>query len=170
MTGRRTTKPKANRLRGAALRKRVPLGTIRVWKHTKTGRLYRWIKFANVPYAMGNNWMHFATWLWVQTHGPLPAGYCVVHADGNSMNDDPHNHELITMAERLRRAMSNRRAEQKRKRKSVKATRQRWQAYREIKAIRRSADAAVSTAEPSPAAKTKAGANVAAFIASLEAA
>lgn len=51
------------------------------------GRL--WISF-------GHGYVQHHRWLWEQTHGPIPKGYVIHHKDGNKMNDDLSNLEMMT--------------------------------------------------------------------------
>lgn len=47
----------------------------------------------------GDAWEFFHRWLWAQKHGPIPPGHVLKFRDGNRLNIDFANLELITQAE-----------------------------------------------------------------------
>lgn len=63
----------------------------------RNGRPYKWIRLAK------GKWELYHRWLWVQKNGPIPAGHIVTFKDGNSLNADYSNLQMITMAENARR-------------------------------------------------------------------
>lgn len=147
----------------------VPIGTVR----TRGGR--RWIKVADVPCATGRNWVWLARWKWEALRGPIPAGMTVWFRDGNPLNDDPENIELLSKTEKLRRLVHNRPEVERRRRASVSVSATRFvKAMNEAKRVRRQirqehvrvVDAQPAKREP----RERARENVAAFLASLEAA
>lgn len=79
-----------------------PLGAIAIRKR-KRGRpgggyrMYRvrFIKVRNGVLRAGR-WIPLARHWWQTNRGPVPAGMCVTHADGDTLNDDPGNYELMT--------------------------------------------------------------------------
>jgi hypothetical protein len=48
-------------------------------------------------------WRPFHAWLWEQEHGRIPAGHAVVFRDGDRMNIELANLELVSRAELMRR-------------------------------------------------------------------
>ena len=50
-----------------------------------------------------SKWEYLTRWLWMQEHGPIPKGHCVIVKDGNTMNCVPKNLELITRKENVLR-------------------------------------------------------------------
>lgn len=68
-------------------RKAATVGTIRVY--TVNGRQHRVIKFREA--TGGRDWMAYARWWWLANRGPIPAGWIVLHKNGNSMDDRPEN-------------------------------------------------------------------------------
>ena len=75
-------------------REKLPIGTIRVRKHSKRVSV-RMIKVADDG-PKGRRWMTVARYWWLQNRGPIPAGMRVVHKDGNPLNDNPTNYLLAT--------------------------------------------------------------------------
>lgn len=53
------------------------------------------------PGALG--WRALHTILWEDAHGPVPPGYCLAFKDGDRLNVELANFELISHRERLRR-------------------------------------------------------------------
>lgn len=72
------------------------IGALRV---NSDGCLDMRISFAHG--ALGWRALHLI--LWEDAHGPLPAGYCLRFGDGDKLNVDLPNLELITRAENMRR-------------------------------------------------------------------
>lgn len=79
-------------------RARLPVGTIRIHARGRGGLRVRFIKYRTDGGYSAANWMPLARWWWLQNKGDVPAGYRVVHADGDTLNDDPTgaNYELMT--------------------------------------------------------------------------
>jgi hypothetical protein len=48
-------------------------------------------------------WIALHTYNWEKINGKVPEGHCLWFKDGNSLNPDPDNMELITRAENMRR-------------------------------------------------------------------
>ncbi len=97
----------AGAIRGAAARRFKPIGTILIRKGgIKPGRgvpvreqSYRVIKVSGEG-PRNQRWIRYARYLWEQDHGPVPEGFNVGHADGDSINDDKANLILETTAQR----------------------------------------------------------------------
>jgi len=43
--------------------------------------------------------MVYARWVWEHYNGEIPKGYCIHHADGNSLNDNMYNLVCVTPKE-----------------------------------------------------------------------
>jgi len=74
-------------------RMEFPIGTVRIRKHN--GLAVRFVKIRSHGPISGR-WIHYARWWWERNKGPVPAGKRVCHIDGDSLNDDPANYELLT--------------------------------------------------------------------------
>lgn len=61
------------------------------------GAEYKWIRIKQGKWEM----LHLHTW--VKHNGPIPAGYCIRFKDGNTLNCDITNLEMITKAENMLR-------------------------------------------------------------------
>ena len=103
------TRFKKGQIRGAAARRYRPVGAITVRHDSPPKRLRgrkrkdgkqpwgkkrRWIKIKDdgpPQYC----WVPYARYLWQQKHGAVPAGYFVVHKDGDQMNDVIENLTLV---------------------------------------------------------------------------
>jgi hypothetical protein len=48
-------------------------------------------------------WVHYHRYKWERHRGPIPPGHCIWFKDGNSLNTNLPNLELITRAENMRR-------------------------------------------------------------------
>jgi len=104
------TRFKPGQIRGTAARKYRPAGTItvrydrppkrlRVRKRKEgmppwRGKPRRWIKVKDTG-APRYCWIPYARYLWQQEHGPVPAGYFVVHKNGDQMSDVISNLILV---------------------------------------------------------------------------
>lgn len=78
-------------------------GAIRIRRRRQQNRTVevRFIKVRNGgPFA--RRWIPLARFTWEQMHGPIPAGYRVIHVDGNTLNDNPANYALMTAGEFIR--------------------------------------------------------------------
>lgn len=71
-------------------------GAISVRKH-KNKKSYKFIRIGKM------NWIPLQKYLWEKKHGPIPAGHCLWFIDGDQMNCELSNLELITRAENLKR-------------------------------------------------------------------
>lgn len=70
-------------------REELPIGTVRIRKHN--ARTYkRMIKIAP------GKWITVARNWWLLNRGPIPEGMRVHHRDGDSLNDDHRNYELLS--------------------------------------------------------------------------
>ena len=129
------TEFKKGTLRGQAARNWKSLGTITVRRHK--GVKSRWIKVTNKGRAQ-DNYIPLARWGWARDHGPIPPGCCVVHRDGNTMNDHPHNWALLDRKSLFAWEKSVRpQFELKRRRTARESARIRWEIYRDKAARRR---------------------------------
>lgn len=90
-------------LRGAAARRHVAVGTIRLRTvRNNRGRLvprYYAIKYRDLPYGGGGNWKPVAVYVWEAAHGPVPDGHYIVHRDGNRMNHHMDNLKMVSKSE-----------------------------------------------------------------------
>jgi hypothetical protein len=75
-------------------RENLPIGTVRLRKHSKRGKV-RMIKVRDDG-PRGGRWIAFARYWWLTNKGPIPPGMRVVHWDGDLLNDDPSNYRLVT--------------------------------------------------------------------------
>lgn len=80
---------------------------------------YRYIKVGP------RQWISLARYLWEREHGPVPKGYLVRHADGDSMNDDLSNLQLVSAAMNARSAVYKCDLAKRSKRLSLKAQQRR---------------------------------------------
>jgi hypothetical protein len=84
-----STQFKPGELHGRA-RRFVPVCSITVRNDPKSGKPSRWIKVrADGP--VKDRWRLYATHLWEQQNGVVSSGHRVMHADGDTMNDDLTN-------------------------------------------------------------------------------
>lgn len=156
-------------IRGAAARRYLPVGMVRVRKDSN-GRRARWVKVDDVM-GSRDNWKFYATDLWERDHGPVPKGWCVIHVDGRSMNDDPANLECVTFAERIRRTLSrNPQVEARRADGVRKARKRRAEVDREKRVIREPAPAEPAAPEVKASARERGRANLSEFLRDLAAA
>jgi len=72
-------------------------GAISIRKDTKTGRKYKYIRI-----ALGK-WELLQRKVWKDANGDIPKGYVVVLKDGDTINCELENLELISMADNARR-------------------------------------------------------------------
>lgn len=91
----RTTTFKKGHLPKNTLRDKVI--TIRYDHKNRGGAAYKYIRI-----SLGK-WMPLHKYYWEEKHGPIPAGHCLWFKDGNSLNCDLSNLELITRGENLAR-------------------------------------------------------------------
>lgn len=77
----------------------VPIGTVRIrTRHKRGGEQRAWVKVAEP-----NVWALRARHVWEQARGPIPAGMAIHHRNGDKLNDDLSNLELVTVSEHLER-------------------------------------------------------------------
>lgn len=78
-----------------------PINTITI-RRDKTGIAYKYIKIS------ADKWELYHRYIWMQEHGPIPRGMVIIFKDGNSMNCDLSNLEMITMKDNmLRNSVAN---------------------------------------------------------------
>ncbi|MFH0757349.1 MAG: HNH endonuclease signature motif containing protein [Bacteroidota bacterium] len=75
-----------------------PVGTITVRSNHRRKRSYLYIKIAEP-----NKWLHLHRYIWEMEHGPIPKELNLVFKDGDFLNCQIDNLELITKAENMRR-------------------------------------------------------------------
>ena len=75
---------------------------IRTDHKNRNGRQYKWLRI-----SLGN-WVQLHRHNWEKTHGPIPKGMCLWAKDGDSLNCDPDNWELITRRENVLRNSGSR--------------------------------------------------------------
>lgn len=76
----------------------LPLGAIVV--RMKNGVRARFVKI-RMDGRSGRRWVQYGKWWWEKNKGPVPKGTLVLHADGDTMNDDPGNFLLGTPGTKL---------------------------------------------------------------------
>lgn len=85
------------RKRAKHSRDALPIGAVVVRRRRRPGHAkplkVRFIKVRNSG-PPAKRWMRYARWWWLQNQGPIPNGMRVIHADGDSLNDDPSNYVL----------------------------------------------------------------------------
>ncbi len=72
-------------------------GAISIRKDSKSGRPYKYIRVAQ------SKWELLHRQVWIKAKGKIPAKHLVAFIDGNTLNCELDNLELITCAENLRR-------------------------------------------------------------------
>ena len=98
-------------LRGMAARRWRPVGTVVTSVSRKSSahgggrphvRRQRLIKTRNHGNVRGRrSWRSLGQVVWEREHGPLPEGWVVMHADCDSLNDQPGNLVAMSKADRL---------------------------------------------------------------------
>ncbi|MGD0077064.1 MAG: HNH endonuclease [Sedimentisphaerales bacterium] len=106
------TRFKPGQIRGNAAQKYRHIGFISVRYHKsklngeKHGRRRKvpsqWIKIKDDGRPR-DRWIQYARYIYEKTYGPIPRGFFPIHADKDTMNDDPNNLILIDRAGNLRR-------------------------------------------------------------------
>lgn len=76
-----------------------PIGTIYIIKDG--GKPYRWIKLSDEGRRQDRR-TPYARYVWEKEHGPIPPGMCVIHHDGDTLNDESGN---LILADRAGKAM-----------------------------------------------------------------
>lgn len=75
----------------------VPIGTIRIRvRLTRGGSKRKWIKIGHP-----NDWILNCVYVWEQANGKLPPGYFIHHIDGDKLNDDLLNLEIVDRKKHL---------------------------------------------------------------------
>ena len=110
---------------GSVPANKVPLGTVKI-RPDKAGRERAWLKVTNNgnPY----DWKLRAAAKWEMKRGPIPKGSLVHHKDGDTLNDNLSNLQLVTRAEHL--TIHRPAFEEKRRHAASKATIRRHAAKR----------------------------------------
>jgi hypothetical protein len=72
-------------------------GCVRIRHHKRDNRDYQWIRISK------GNWKMYSRYVWEQHNGKIPAAHIIVHKDGNTLNCDITNLEMISMAENIKR-------------------------------------------------------------------
>ncbi len=72
-------------------------GCISVHMDRRTGIQYKYIRISE------NNWKELHRYIYEKEHGPIPQGFNVVFKDGNALNCNIENLELMSNAELMRR-------------------------------------------------------------------
>ena len=68
-----------------------------VERNDKTGRLYLYYKVKD------SHWILYHNKIWMDHHGPIPSKHIISFKDGNTLNCDISNLEMLSMAENARR-------------------------------------------------------------------
>ena len=84
-------------VKGTSPNNRCPVGTVRVRTRHKRNAERR----AFVKVAEPNVWVLRARNVWQLKHGAIPPGMGIHHKDGNKLNDEIGNLELVSKAEHL---------------------------------------------------------------------
>lgn len=79
-------------------------GCISVRKDSKTGTSYKYIRISS------RNWELLHRQIWKKANGEIPKGMLVVFKDGDTMNVELSNLELITMKENIKRNINRTKA------------------------------------------------------------
>lgn len=77
----------------------LPVGTVRIRRRRRGRNGVYEVRFIKAKFKGPNRWIPLAKYTWEKMHGPIPAGKRVVHADGNTLNDNPANYKLMTAGE-----------------------------------------------------------------------
>lgn len=82
-----------------------PIGYIRKHTDKRTGRTYLWVKTNDdhTGELSSYNFEMLHQVNWIKENGPIPEGMILHFKDGNSLNCDPENLKLISMAENMYR-------------------------------------------------------------------
>ncbi len=70
---------------------------VRIGHKDRKGRRYKWIRIAK------SKWIMLQHYNWLNSGREIPKGYLLACKDGNTLNCEPDNWELITRAENLKR-------------------------------------------------------------------
>lgn len=110
-------------LKGHKAPHHLPIGSINIRFIRQTGKERAYIKIGEPSI-----WKVRARYMWEQRYGKIPRGMIIYHKDGDTLNDNVGNLELISRARHLEIYRTEFR--NKRLRKSSVATRKRWIQYR----------------------------------------
>lgn len=81
----------------------LPIGSITKWRHTK-GEFFLWIKLRdNDTVNSLENWKMLHLHVWEVSHGPVPAGHLITFKDGDRLNCELTNLEMISQQEIMKR-------------------------------------------------------------------
>jgi hypothetical protein len=145
------TRFKPGQIRGSAARRYKPVGTVTIRHDSPPKRLRGRKRKEGMPPWQGKPrryiktkdagapqycWIPYARYLYEQKYGPLPAGFFVVHKDGDQMHDTIENLKVVDRPGHL--PFQRKRDpdfELRRQAASGKAARQRHEANRQIKRL-----------------------------------
>lgn len=86
---------------GAGASKYAPVGTIRIRRHSQTGKLYHFVKVRDDG-PCWRQWVMLARVAWERHSGrPVPKGHHVIHENRNTLDDSPDNLLCLTRAQLL---------------------------------------------------------------------
>lgn len=105
--------------------RKQPIGSLRLRYRRREKKQRAWVKAAE------GRWKLRAVIVWEETHGPVPRAHLIHHKDGNPLNDDPENLQLVTRAEHL--SVHRPEFDDVRLAHASAAAKARWKAYREAK-------------------------------------
>lgn len=104
-----------------------------VVRNDKCGKPFHWIKVSGIRQGQ-HTWIPYARHLYSQSHGDVPDGYFVVHADGDTLNDDINNLRLVNHRDHLALQMARDPGMlKKRRRNAGRAAKRRHAANRKLK-------------------------------------
>lgn len=90
--------------------------------------------YVKVKVADPDVWRLRSHIVWEETHGrAIPNGWIIRHLDGNPKNDDPGNLKAMPRSKHLIKTLADPDVLAKKKREVIKATKRRWERYREEK-------------------------------------
>lgn len=79
----------------------VPVGTVTIRERDDDKREYKIVKVSKT------RWRQLNVVNYEKQHGPVPRSYCLWFKDGDTMNCEPENMELITKKERFNRVSAS---------------------------------------------------------------
>lgn len=123
--GCKATQFKPGAIRGAAARRLRAIGTVVMRRQHRRGRkgvdLHRVIKIEDLSAPSGARWIPVAEYLWRQAKRALPAGWFVVHEDGDTLNDALDNLLAVDRPAHMARLKARPDVEQRRKARQASA-------------------------------------------------